>query len=141
VTISFYSGAFRPAQPASGTYSRIALQFYSIRHVIGQENFQSNKIAGQKCPESVHSSAYPPPCSHLNRDAGHRKTQIHAWIHLCYSPAHPAARWYVPGDWNSFFGVFFNGFPDWLLNADLAPPFSRAKSRIRGKLASIVSSL
>jgi AGZA family xanthine/uracil permease-like MFS transporter len=32
-----------------------------------------------------------------------------------------AARWFVPGDWDGFFALFFSGFPDLLLIAALAP--------------------
>src|ERR1700734_252170 len=31
------------------------------------------------------------------------------------------ARWFVPGDWDGFFALFFSGFPDLLLIAGLAP--------------------
>jgi adenine/guanine/hypoxanthine permease len=33
----------------------------------------------------------------------------------------PSARWFVPGDLDGFFGLFFSGFPDLLLIAGLAP--------------------
>src|SRR5580698_4620610 len=32
-----------------------------------------------------------------------------------------AARWFVPGDWDGFFALFFSGFPDLLLIAGLTP--------------------
>ena len=32
-----------------------------------------------------------------------------------------SARWFVPGDWDGFFALFFSGFPDLLLIAGLAP--------------------
>ena len=32
-----------------------------------------------------------------------------------------SARWFVPGDWDGFFALFFSGFPDLLLIAALAP--------------------
>jgi AGZA family xanthine/uracil permease-like MFS transporter len=32
-----------------------------------------------------------------------------------------SARWFVPGDWDGFFALFFSGFPDLLLIASLAP--------------------
>ncbi len=31
------------------------------------------------------------------------------------------APWFVPGDWDGFFALFFSGFPDLLLIAGLAP--------------------
>src|ERR1700683_922737 len=31
------------------------------------------------------------------------------------------ARWFVPGDWDGFFALFFSVFPDLLLIAGLAP--------------------
>lgn len=38
------------------------------------------------------------------------------------SSNHPqSARWFVPGDLDGFFGLFFSGFPDLLLIAGLAP--------------------
>ena len=37
-------------------------------------------------------------------------------------PALPRpGRWFVSGDWDGFFGLFFSGFPDLLLIAGLAP--------------------
>ena len=33
----------------------------------------------------------------------------------------PTARWFVPGDIEGSFGLFFSGFPDLLLIAGLAP--------------------
>src|SRR5277367_4963627 len=36
-------------------------------------------------------------------------------------PSTNAARWFVPGDWDGFFALFFSGFPDLLLIAGLAP--------------------
>lgn len=32
-----------------------------------------------------------------------------------------SAKWFVPGDWDGFFALFFSGFPDLLLIAGLAP--------------------
>src|SRR3984957_8820818 len=44
------------------------------------------------------------------------------------------ARWFVPGDWDGFFALFFSGFPDLLLIAGLAPlcgfPASMVTTRI-----------
>jgi adenine/guanine/hypoxanthine permease len=37
------------------------------------------------------------------------------------SASHVPARWFVPGDLDGFFGLFFSGFPDLLLIAGLAP--------------------
>src|ERR1700691_862487 len=34
---------------------------------------------------------------------------------------HNPAPWFVPGDWDGFFALFFSGFPDLLLIAGLAP--------------------
>jgi AGZA family xanthine/uracil permease-like MFS transporter len=45
-----------------------------------------------------------------------------------------SARWFVPGDLDGFFGLFFSGFPDLLLIAGLAPlcglPLELVSSRI-----------
>jgi adenine/guanine/hypoxanthine permease len=45
-----------------------------------------------------------------------------------------SARWFVPGDWDGFFALFFSGFPDLLLIAGLAPlcgfPASMITTRI-----------
>jgi AGZA family xanthine/uracil permease-like MFS transporter len=46
----------------------------------------------------------------------------------------PSARWFVPGDLDGFFGLFFSGFPDLLLIAGLGPlcglPLELVASRI-----------
>src|SRR6202034_3162801 len=47
-------------------------------------------------------AAAPGPLPHPNSDSGR-------------------ARWFVPGDWDGFFALFFSGFPDLLLIAGLAP--------------------
>jgi AGZA family xanthine/uracil permease-like MFS transporter len=45
-----------------------------------------------------------------------------------------SARWFVPGDWDGFFALFFSGFPDLLLIAGFAPlcgfPASMITTRI-----------
>jgi AGZA family xanthine/uracil permease-like MFS transporter len=50
------------------------------------------------------------------------------------SPPPQSARWFVPGDLDGFFGLFFSGFPDLLLIAGLAPlcglPLELVSSRI-----------
>ena len=54
-------------------------------------------------------------------------------------PAAPAPRWFVPGDLDGFFGLFFSGFPDLLLIAGLAPlcgfPMEMVASRIMPAVA------
>src|ERR1700728_4405228 len=47
-------------------------------------------------------AAAPGPLPHPNSDSGR-------------------ARWFVLGDWDGFFALFFSGFPDLLLIAGLAP--------------------
>ena len=50
-----------------------------------------------------------------------------------------SARWFVPGDLDGFFGLFFSGFPDLLLIAGLAPlcglPLELVSSRIMPAVA------
>ncbi len=50
-----------------------------------------------------------------------------------------SARWFVPGDLDGFFGMFFSGFPDLLLIAGLAPlcglPLELVSSRIMPAVA------
>jgi AGZA family xanthine/uracil permease-like MFS transporter len=50
-----------------------------------------------------------------------------------------SARWFVPGDSDGFFGLFFSGFPDLLLIAGLAPlcglPLELVSSRIMPAVA------
>lgn len=54
------------------------------------------------------------------------------------APPHPA-RWFVPGDLDGFFGLFFNGFPDLILIATLAPlcglPMELVSTRIMPAVA------
>src|SRR5580700_1060863 len=42
---------------------------------------------------------------------------------MAHANAGPSGRvrWFVPGDWDCFFALFFSGFPDLLLIAGLAP--------------------
>src|SRR5579871_6089803 len=43
-------------------------------------------------------------------------------------------RWFVPGDWDGFFALFFSGFPDLLLIAALAPLCGFAPSLITTRI-------
>lgn len=53
---------------------------------------------------------------------------------LAVAKAPAPARWFVPGDWEGFFALFFSGLPDLLLIAGLAPlcgfPASMVTTRI-----------
>src|ERR1700690_1777073 len=45
-----------------------------------------------------------------------------------------SASWFVPGDWDGFFALFFSGFPDLLLIAGLAPLFGFPQSMVTTRI-------
>jgi adenine/guanine/hypoxanthine permease len=50
-----------------------------------------------------------------------------------------ATRWFVPGDWDGFFGLFFSGFPDLLLIAGLAPLCGFPAELVAGRILPAVA--
>ena len=50
-----------------------------------------------------------------------------------------AARWFVPGDLDGFFGLFFSGFPDLLLIAGLAPLCGFPTELVAGRILPAVA--
>lgn len=73
-----------------------------------------------------------------------RQNRLEAWHGLSATPITPvsakaSARWFVSGDLDGFFGLFFSGFPDLILIAGLAPlcglPLALVASRIMPAVA------
>ena len=50
-----------------------------------------------------------------------------------------SARWFVPGDLDGYFGLFFSGFPDLLLIAGLAPLCGFTPEMVAGRLMPAVA--
>ncbi|MBZ5662538.1 MAG: NCS2 family permease [Acidobacteriia bacterium] len=55
------------------------------------------------------------------------------------TPARNTARWFVPGDLDGFFGLFFSGFPDLLLIAGLAPLCGFPMELVAGRILPAVA--
>ena len=54
-------------------------------------------------------------------------------------PGPQSARWFVPGDLDGFFGLFFSGFPDLLLIAGLAPLCGFSPEFVAGRILPAVA--